>query len=99
MGQIGHAYAGTKGFPLFLTLRGLVQTDFGEIVSGNLVFTRPDATTFQKAIGPGDINNGAIQYIFQDGDLSIGGRYKWFLSLLLSDDRVLTTTDWFKVRN
>ena len=99
MGQIGHAYVGTKGFPLFLTLRGLIQTDLGEIINGTLLFTRPDATTFQTPITPDNITNGAIQYVFQDGDLSVAGRYKWFLSLNMTGNRVLTTTDFFKVRS
>src|SRR5438309_942892 len=87
--QTGEFYPGTIGFPLLIKLVDFTTDEIAQIVTLALVVTRPDKSSFSRALGPGDIVSGSVQYLLQSGDLPVGGRYHYALTVNMTSSRVL----------
>lgn len=96
--QSGTFYQGTSGFPLRIALGNLSADDLASITSAQLVFQRPDFSEFSHTATPDDIIDGALQYVFGEGDLSMGGGYRYKIILNLSGGRVLPSGGFFDVK-
>jgi hypothetical protein len=96
--QVGEFYAGTVGYPLRIALDGLSAAEIAAIESVDLTFVRQDSSQWLHSAPPADIIDGALQYIFQEGDLTLGGTYRYKAAFKMSGGRVLTGGGHFNVR-
>jgi hypothetical protein len=96
--QSGEFAQGTFGFPLRIKLDKLSADDIASIESVDVTFKRPDGTNFEFAATPQDIIDGSINYIFADGDLSLGGGYRYKAIFHMTNGRTLTGGGSFQVK-
>jgi hypothetical protein len=65
-----------------------------------LSIERPDESEFTRSLAmPGMLVGSAVQYVVQDGDLPVGGRYKYLLTLTLTNSRTLPVSGAFTIAN
>jgi hypothetical protein len=97
--QVGEFYVGTVGYPLRIALVGLSDDEIAAIESVDLTFKRQDSSKWSYTAAPSDIVDGALQYIFRDGDLTLGGTYRYKAKFNMIGNRVLTGGGHFNVKN
>jgi hypothetical protein len=96
--QVGEFYVGTVGYPLRIALLGLSNDEIASIESVDLTFQRQDSSKWTYASAPSDIIDGALQYIFRQGDLTLGGTYRYKATFNMTGGRKLTGGGHFNVK-
>lgn len=96
--QVGEFYVGTVGYPLRIVLDGLSADEIATIQSADLTFERDDSSEWSYTAAPSDIVDGALQYIFRTGDLTLAGTYRYKAAFKMSGNRVLTGGGHFNVK-
>jgi hypothetical protein len=95
--QIGKVVTGQVGTIFGVILSSLGSDTISAITSMALTITRSDSTNITATLTPGDIVNGAAQYVWVANDLSVSGIYKYHLTLNLSGSRIIPVCGTFKV--
>jgi hypothetical protein len=105
MSQQGKFFAGVFGLPIRIKLidgsgTALIAStvDPVDIEGITLEILRPDGTTITPTLSlPGCIQGSDIEYVPADGEMNVGGRYSYNLTLDLTGARQLPVSGTFHI--
>jgi hypothetical protein len=106
MSQQGKFFAGVFGLPIRIKLvngsgTALMNSEIDpdtDIEAITLEILRPDGTTITPTLDLNDCIKGSdIEYVPADGEMNVGGRYAYNLTLDLTGDRQLPVSGTFHI--